>query len=524
MTIKAKLILGFSTILILLLAISALAFDRIKEFDHLLTEVVQKSALKRYHSTQIRSLMNQITFRETDMLLSTNAEDRDRLEKEIEERIAAFHATEKELYPLLNEIGRTEITEMQKLFEEFKITLAETIRLSKAQRTEEAIRLSQTVLNGQLAKIIPFFATFETRSNAELAEANKTAEQVVERTILIVSIAAILSLLLGIGFAIWIIAGVTKSLTEVMGIVNGVSSASEQVSATALNLSQAASEQASSLEETTASLEEISSSITQNSDNARSTNQIAMSSTKNAQNGREAVLETLNAMREISSKINIIEEIAYQTNLLALNAAIEAARAGKHGKGFAVVADEVRKLAERSQIAAQEINGLSSNSVKLAEDAGNLINEIVPEIEQTAGLVKEITDASEEQSRGVQEINEAMLQLDSVTQENASASEELAATSNEMNEQIQALLDIVNLLVHLKEENQSKKVNTKSVSRGKSSPKVELQKPNTKVPLSRMIQRPTHASEKSTPNDQAFQDVLEKEQTKTNKDIKEERF
>ncbi|MFO0731210.1 MAG: methyl-accepting chemotaxis protein [Nitrospiraceae bacterium] len=37
-------------------------------------------------------------------------------------------------------------------------------------------------------------------------------------------------------------------------------------------------------------------------------------------------------MKQIASKIGIIDDIAYQTNLLALNAAIEAARAGAHGK------------------------------------------------------------------------------------------------------------------------------------------------------------------------------------------------
>ena len=137
-------------------------------------------------------------------------------------------------------------------------------------------------------------------------------------------------------------------------------------------------------------------------------------------------------MKQIAKKIGIIDDIAYQTNLLALNAAIEAARAGEHGKGFAVVAAEVRKLAERSQVAAQEIGQLAGNSVGLAEKAGKLLDEIVPATRKTADLVQEITAASQEQTTGVEQVNSAMGQLNQITQQNASASEELAATAEEM--------------------------------------------------------------------------------------------
>lgn len=60
----------------------------------------------------------------------------------------------------------------------------------------------------------------------------------------------------------------------------------------------------------------------------------------------------------IGQIVDVIAGIAGQTNLLALNAAIEAARAGEHGKGFAVVAEEVRKLAEQSQLSAAQITEL----------------------------------------------------------------------------------------------------------------------------------------------------------------------
>jgi methyl-accepting chemotaxis protein len=152
------------------------------------------------------------------------------------------------------------------------------------------------------------------------------------------------------------------------------------------------------------------------------------------------VLEAVGAMKEIASKISIIEEIARQTNLLALNAAIEAARAGEHGKGFAVVAAEVRKLAERSQKAAGEINHLSGTTVKVSEKAGEMLDKLVPDIQKTAELVQEITAASKEQDTGSEQINKALQQLEKVIQQNASAAEEMASTTEELTGQADQLM------------------------------------------------------------------------------------
>ena len=231
---------------------------------------------------------------------------------------------------------------------------------------------------------------------------------------------------------------------DVRSSSSALSSASTEVNSTAQTIAKGASVQAASVEETSASMEQMSASISQNNENAGITNGMAQQASSEASVGGEAVSETVAAMQKIAEKISVIDDIAYQTNLLALNAAIEAGRAGDHGRGFAVVASEVRKLAERSQVAAQEIGELAKDSVKRADIAGQSLQKMVPSINKTADLVQEIAAASSEQAAGVHQINEAIALVNQTMQHNAAASEELSATSEEMNIQALQLQDSVN--------------------------------------------------------------------------------
>ena len=229
-------------------------------------------------------------------------------------------------------------------------------------------------------------------------------------------------------------------IADVQTTAENVASGSQQISSSASQLSEGTTEQAASAEEASSSVEEMNATIKQNADNAQQTEKIALKSALDAQESGKAVTETVRAMKEIASRISIIEEIARQTNLLALNAAIEAARAGEHGRGFAVVASEVRKLAERSQMAAGEISNLSAiERRRLLKKPGQMLAKLVPDIQKTAELVQEISAASKEQTTGADQINSSIQQLNQVIQQNAGAAEEMSSTAEELSSQAEQL-------------------------------------------------------------------------------------
>ncbi|WP_229223615.1 methyl-accepting chemotaxis protein [Duganella sp. sic0402] len=238
-----------------------------------------------------------------------------------------------------------------------------------------------------------------------------------------------------------------------------IGTASREIAAGNVDLSSRTEMQASSLEKTASAMDELTSTVKQNADNAREANQLASAASDVAVKGGQVVSQVVDTMSSIDASakkivdiIGVIDGIAFQTNILALNAAVEAARAGEQGRGFAVVASEVRNLAQRSAGAAKEIKMLIDDSVekvgagtKLVGQAGVTMDEVVTSVRRVTDIMSEIANASQEQSAGIAQVNQSIIEMDSMTQQNAALVEEAAAAAQSLQDQAGELARVVSI-------------------------------------------------------------------------------
>lgn len=251
-----------------------------------------------------------------------------------------------------------------------------------------------------------------------------------------------------------------KNLRGTIELISGsatqLASAAEELSAVTEESTKGLQQQNNELEQAATAVNEMTVAVEEVARNAVSTSQASQMSSDTARQGRDKVVQTVNAIhamsldvqttstlieglaeqgREIGKVLDVIRSIAEQTNLLALNAAIEAARAGEAGRGFAVVADEVRALAHRTAESTQEIEQMVAGIQSGTSDAVHSMTQNTNRTNTTLELAKAAGEALEQITEAISQINDRNLII-------ASASEEQAQVSREVDRNLVNIRDL----------------------------------------------------------------------------------
>lgn len=108
----------------------------------------------------------------------------------------------------------------------------------------------------------------------------------------------------------------------------------------------------------------------------------------------EQITVMSDSIRDITTALDMIRNVAEETTLLALNASIEAARVGEAGRGFAVVAQQINKLAEQSNSSIGKIETVIENVVSTSERMVEIMADVKSKMDQQQEKLDETMERS----------------------------------------------------------------------------------------------------------------------------------
>ncbi|BDC51302.1 hypothetical protein F183_A36180 [Bryobacterales bacterium F-183] len=330
--------------------------------------------------------------------------------------------------------------ELGLIAEELNLMLDDTLQLVESKEEKERIQSSIVKLLGEVSGVATGDLTRDAEVTADVTGAIADAFN-------------------------YMLIELRQIISSVQSTTIEVTTSAAEVQQTASQLAYGSSTQSTAIAHASSAIADMALSIQNVSHSALQAAEIADRALRDAKGGSETVGKTIDGMNAIRSRVQetskrikrlgessqeigeivrLIVDIADRTSILALNASIQASAAGEAGKGFAVVAEEVERLAVRAAESAKKIAMIIKsvqgdtteavaameettrevvNGSRLANEAGQRLRDLEDVSHQIADLVAGISAASRQQAAGSEQVAKNVEGISQFTRQTANGAQ-----------------------------------------------------------------------------------------------------
>jgi len=380
LTLGRRLALGFGLILLLMVSITLIGIQKVNFIDRSLEQVTDVNAVKQRYAINFRGSVHDRAIVLRDVVLNTDPAQHSAMLAEIDRLAQFYRRSATELEPLLQrDQDSKEIAMWQALQAVEAHTLPLMTQVTQAQASGQSEQARSVLLNQLRPAFVDWLAKINTLIDYQEQKSQATtplARAVATNFQSLMLVLCGLSLLLGVGVALWISRQLLHSLggepAQAAAVVTRMAGGDLRETIVARYPDSMLSAVAQMQEKLKALLSDMLASSEELDSRARHVTQAAQEAQQAAAQQSDASAATATSIEQVTLSIHQVADIARQTES---NSAHTAALSEKGHQAVRTAAAEIERIASSVQGSSEHMRLLQQRSQDIGSIAG-VIGEI----------------------------------------------------------------------------------------------------------------------------------------------------